>query len=141
MSQFITKQDYGASIHTEILDALTRSDKNIIEICEDRAISEMKGYLSGRYDIDAAFAARGKSRNELLLMMALDIAVYHIFCIHNPRNISQVRTDRYKRAIEWLKGVQRGNIVVDGLPLASVEVREKNASHVITSNPKRTSYI
>ena len=42
MSKFITPQDYDASIHREILDALTRNDNAIIEICEDRAISDRK---------------------------------------------------------------------------------------------------
>ena len=42
MSKFITPEDYDASIHREILDALTRSDDTIIEICEDRAIAEMR---------------------------------------------------------------------------------------------------
>lgn len=141
MSQFINKEDYGASIHAEILDSLTRSDAQVIEICEDRAIAEMKGYMSARYDMEKAFAERGESRNQMLLMMALDIAIYHIFCIHNPRNIGQIRTDRYKRAIEWLKGVQRGDVVVDGLPPISEEVREKSSEYVLKSNPKRTSYI
>ncbi len=141
MENFIAKEDYGASIHTEILDSLTRSDAEAIEICEDRAVAEMKGYLSGKYDTEAAFAARGKDRHELLLMMALDIAIYHIFCIHNPRNISKIREERYKRAVEWLKGVQRGDVAVNGLPLASEEIRERNSEFILISNPKRTSHI
>ena len=75
MSKFITPQDYDASIHREILDALTRNDDAIIEICEDRAIAEMRGYLNARYDADAIFNAEGAARNELVLMMAVDIAV------------------------------------------------------------------
>ncbi|MDR2890751.1 MAG: DUF1320 domain-containing protein [Alistipes sp.] len=141
MENFISKQDYSASIHAEILDAVTRADDAVIEVCEDRAIAEMKGYLTGKYDTDKAFAAREKERHELLLMMAIDIAVYHIFCIHNPRNISKIREERYKRAVEWLKGVRRGDIVVDGLPVAGEEIRDRNSDHILMSNPKRTSHI
>ena len=141
MENFITKADYSASIHAEILDAVTRSDDAVVEICEDRAIAEMKGYLAGRYDVEAAFDARGKERNELLLMMVIDIAVYHLFCIHNPRNMNEIRKERYKRAVEWLKGVQRGDIVVNGLPPASEEVRSRNADIILTSKPKRTTHI
>ncbi len=36
MSQFIQLSDYDASIHRDILDALTRSDDTVVEICEDR---------------------------------------------------------------------------------------------------------
>ena len=37
MSKFIELSDYDASIHREILDALTREDDAVVEICEDRA--------------------------------------------------------------------------------------------------------
>lgn len=46
MSQFIDIKDYDASLHREILDALVRDDETLVEICEDRAIAEMRGYLS-----------------------------------------------------------------------------------------------
>jgi phage gp36-like protein len=141
MENFISKQDYGASIHAEILDSVTRSDSAAIEVCEDRAIAEMKGYLSGRYDADKAFEARGKDRHELLLMMAIDVALYHIFCMHNPRNMSKIREERYKRAVEWLNGVQRGAISVNGLPPVAEEVRDQSSDIVFTSNPKRHTHI
>ena len=105
MSKFIELSDYDASIHREILDALTREDDAVVEICEDRAVAEMRCYLSRRYDCDKIFTATGDKRNQLVLMMAIDIAVYHIFCIHNPRNLSPLRKERHERAVEWLKAV------------------------------------
>ena len=83
MSKFIELTDYDASIHREILDALTREDNAVVEICEDRAIEEMRCYLSKRYDCDRIFTETGNRRSQLVLMMAIDIAVYHIFSIHN----------------------------------------------------------
>ena len=139
MAKFITLEDYDASIHQEILDALIRSDKQIVEICEDRAIAEMRGYLSERYDCGKVFAAVGEDRNQLVLMMAIDIAIYHIFSIHNPRNMSQIRSDRYERAIEWLKGVRKGDITVEGLPEIEPEAKDASAPYQIRSNRKRTN--
>ena len=104
MAQFIIPEDYDASIHQEILDALIRSDRQIVEICEDRAI-----------------------------------AIYHIFSIHNPRNMSQIRVDRYERAVEWLKGVRKGDISVDGLPEIEQEAKEAASQFQIRSNPKRNN--
>ena len=49
MSKFIELSDYDASIHREILDALTREDDAVVEICEDRAVAEMRCYLSRRF--------------------------------------------------------------------------------------------
>lgn len=139
MAKFITPEDYDASIHQEILDALIRSDRQIVEICEDRAIAEMRGYLSARYDCERVFAAEGDARNQLVLMMAIDIAIYHIFSIHNPRNMSQIRTDRYERAVEWLEGVRKGDITVDGLPEVGQAEKDAAAQFQMRSNPKRNN--
>ncbi|MBQ4393283.1 MAG: DUF1320 family protein [Prevotella sp.] len=140
MNNFINITDYDASIHRDILDALTREDSSLVEICEDRAISEMRCYLCGRYDCDALFSAEGQNRHQLVLMMALDIAIYHIFSIHNPMKLSQLRKDRYERAIEWLKAVAAGTISIEGAPLAPVEVQVAHQPFRIVSNPKRQNH-
>lgn len=140
MSQFIDPEDYDASVHREIINAVTRDDEAVVEICEDRAVEEMRSYMNRRYDCDQVFAARGRQRHALVLMMALDIAVYHIFCIHNPQMLPQMRKDRYDRAVEWLKAVRRGDIVVDGLPARVDEQGGRSGEYLFYSNPKRTNH-
>lgn len=140
MSQFVQLSDYDASIHREILDALTRSDESVVEICEDRAIAEMRCYLSKHYDCDRIFAATGDDRLQLVLMMVIDIAVYHIFSIHNPQKLSQLRKDRYDRAVEWMKAVAAEDISIEGAPLLPEEQRAAHAAFRIHSNPKRTNH-
>lgn len=137
MSQFVDIKDYDASVHREILDALVRDDETLVEICEDRAIAEMRGYLSKRYDCNAIFSASGEERNQLILMMVIDIAVYHIFCIHNPQKLSQVRKDRYERAVEWMKAVANEEVSIDGAPLLPEEDRARKTALMFKSNPKR----
>ena len=39
MSQFIDIDDYDATLHREILDALVRVNKQVIEVCVDWAIA------------------------------------------------------------------------------------------------------
>lgn len=141
MSNFITTSDYNASIHAEILAAITRDDTIAVDICEDRAIQEMRGYLGVRYDCDALFAASGTARNQLVLMMAVDITVYHIFCIGNPQKLSQMRKDRYDRAVEWLKAVSKGAINIDGAPLLPAETLASKSSILMSSNPKRSNHL
>lgn len=137
MSKFIELSDYDASIHGEILNALTRNDNAVVEICEDRAIAEMSGYLSGRYDCGKLFTATGNDRNQLVLMMLLDITVYHIYCIHNPIKLSKMRKDRYDRAVEWMRAVKRG-MSIDGAPLLQKEERKQN--YEMRSNHKRINH-
>lgn len=139
MSQFVNIEDYDASVHREILDALVRDDQSLVEICEDRAIAEMRCYLSKRYDCDAIFLASGAERNQLVLMMVIDIAVYHIFCIHNPQKLSQIRKDRYERAVEWMRAVADEEISIDGVPLLPEDERAAKASLMFKSNRKRVN--
>ena len=132
MQNFIDLTDYDASLHKEILDSLLRQgtadyDPQIVEICEDRAVSEMRSYLNKKYDCNKIFEARGAGRHALVLMFAVDIAIYHIFCQHNPYKMSKIRQDRYDRAIEWLKGVMRGDVTIDGAPpLPADELEDKS---------------
>ena len=142
MQNFISLEDYDASIHREILDSLLRQgtadyDPQIIEICEDRAVSEMKSYLNKKYDCQAIFSQTGAERHPLILMFALDITIYHIFCQHNPYKMSKIREDRYERAIEWLKGVMKGDITVEGAPLLPSDELSDNSNWQIKSEEVR----
>lgn len=142
MQNFISLEDYDASIHREILDSLLRQgtsdyDPQIIEICEDRAISEMKSYLNKKYDCQAIFSQTGAERHPLILMFALDIAIYHIFCQHNPYKMSKIREDRYERATAWLKGVMKGDITVEGAPLLPSDALSDNSNWQIKSEEVR----
>lgn len=143
MNNFITLEDYDASIHRDILDSLLRGDamrdSAIVEICEDRAVSEMRSYLSKWYDCDIIFSQTGADRHPLILMMAVDIAVYHIFCLHNPYKISQIRKDRYDRAVDWLKAVAKGDITIDGAPKLPQEELKDNSPWQMKSNELRDS--
>lgn len=145
MNNFITLEDYDASIHREILDSLLRNDamqdSAVVEICEDRAISEMRSYLSKAYDCDIIFGQRGTDRHPLILMMAVDIAVYHIFCLHNPYKMSPIRKDRYERAVDWLKAVAKGRITVDGVPKLPEHELKDNSPWQIESNALRASHM
>jgi phage gp36-like protein len=140
MSKFITLSDYDARIHSEILDALVRSDETIIEIIEDQSIALMRSYLNNRYDCDAIFSQAGSKRNNLIVMILLDITVYNIFCVHNPQKVSQITKDRYERAIEWLKQVNKGQANIDGAPTLSPDELAGTSPFLTMSNRKRINH-
>ena len=144
MSTFIQLSDYDSTVHRDILDSLLRGDSGesatIIDDCEMQAISEMKGYLGKTYDVSAIFSATGDARHPLILMYAKDISVYHIFCIHNPYTMSQIRRDRYERAIDWLKAVAAGKVTIDGAPRLPEEDVAGNSPWQIESNGLLTTH-
>lgn len=137
-TNFITVDDYPASIRLELVEKAARGDDNILEIVENQAISEMKSYLSGRYDVEAVFSATGDDRHDLVLMFAKDITIYHL-CSIREGLMTQTRIDRYQRAIEWLKDVQKGELVVEGLPRLPEEDLAARSEYLMKSNPKRTN--
>lgn len=144
MNTFIQLSDYDSTIHKDILDSLLRGDASensyIIEDCQMQAIAEMKSYMNKSYDVEKIFTAQGDARHPLVLMMAKDIATYHIFCIHNPYKMSQIRKERYERAIDWLKGIAKGEITIDGAPRLPEEEAAEKSPWQVENNELRISH-
>ena len=55
--------------------------------------------------------------------------------------MSEIRVERYERAIKWLEGVRDGNITVDGLPEVASEVKDYSSQFQVRSNKKRNNNI
>ena len=144
MNNFIQLSDYDATIHREILDSLLRGDATegtaVIEVCENRAVATVRSLIGARYDCDSIFSATGGERNVLVLKVCLDIAVYEIFCQHDPYKMSQVRRDRYDDAMQWLRDVRDFNANIEGAPLLDEGRRKDNSRWLIDSHPQRDTY-
>ncbi len=112
---FLTPADYGLQIRTEIRDLVTDGDTTLLERAGLTAQIEMESYLRGRYDVTTIFAATGDARNAQLVMYLVDMALYHLHSRQNPRNVPQIRQDRYDQVISWLKMARTGKLSV-GLP-------------------------
>lgn len=117
---FITEEDYKVVIGDAALKVITQTDEANRANAEAEAIEEMSGYLRPKYDCAAAFATEGEQRNRQLVMYACDIALYHMVSAMPQKMGSEIRKERYERAIKWLEGVQAGKIIPD-LPLATDE--------------------
>lgn len=143
MNNFITVDDYDATIHREILDSLLREEAGssaTIEVCENRAIATVRSLIGNRYDCDAIFAATGDQRNIIILKVCLDIAVYEIFCQHNPYKMSKIREDRYKDAMTFLREVRDFDASIDGAPLLPEETQADNSRWQIESDSLRATH-
>ena len=96
---------------------------------------EIASYLRPTYDTNAIFAAEGDSRNRLIVMYTCDIALYHMVSAMPQKLGSEIRKERYERAVKWLEGVQAGKILPD-LP-AAVDTQGDPVSTgiILTSQP------
>lgn len=144
MNNFILLSDYDATIHREVLDSLLRGDaaegNAVIEVCENRAVATVRSLVGARYDCGAIFSATGGERNVLVLKVCLDIAVYEIYCQHNPYKMSQTRRDRYEDAMQWLRDVRDFNANIEGAPLLDEERQKDNSRWLIGSHLQRDMY-
>lgn len=122
---FLTIQELNTHLHDELVETITRGDATIAEAAIDAAIAEAKGYLT-RFDCTRIFSASGSKRNQLLLIFVKDIAIWHLINLCNAGTELQFRQDRYERAIDWLKAVQRGDVSPD---LPDRETEEETGSN------------
>ena len=113
---FIDNEDYKVVIGDAALKVVSQSSPENIANAEAEAIEEISGYLRPVYDTAAIFAATGNDRNRLIVMYTADIVLYHLTASQPQKMGSEIRKERYERAVKWLEGVQAGRIVTD-LPL------------------------
>ena len=78
-----------------------------------------KEYLDGRlrYDVDKIFSATGEERNLLILNIVITIAVWHFITLAHPDMLHERAKERYDRAVDWLKKLNKGEISLGNLPL------------------------
>lgn len=130
---FLTSADYGLQIRQELRDLVTDGSSTLLNDAGLAAQVEMESYLRGRYDVTKIFTAPNATpavpangstpavpakpdmRNRQVVMYLVDMALYHLHSRQNPRNVPQIRQDRYDHAISWLKMARKGELSV-GLP-------------------------
>jgi phage gp36-like protein len=112
---FLSNEEMHTHLYDESVSAISQGDETIMTAAIDAALQETKSYLSA-YDKDIIFSATGGERNGLLLVFVKDIAAWHFLVLCNAGVELKLRQDRYERAINWLKAVQKGDITPD-LPL------------------------
>lgn len=113
---FITEDDYKVVIGDTAMKVVSQASAENRANAEREAQEEISGYLRPKYDCDTVFAAEGDKRNRQIVMFTCDIALYHMVSAMPQKMGSDIRKERYERAVKWLEGVQSGKIVPD-LPL------------------------
>ena len=101
---FIDKEDYKVVIGDAAFKVISQADPDTVANAELEAVEEMSGYLRPVYDTEAIFSAAGNDRNRLVVMYTADIALYHLSAALPQKMGSEIRKERYDRAIKWLEG-------------------------------------
>lgn len=106
---FITDEDYDVQTRNEIIKLLDNTDtRTALRLAERMAMDQIKKLISKKYDMAAIFAKVGENRDAYIVMIVIDIALYHIWAGRAPRMIPEYRNTRYRDAINWLTDVANG---------------------------------
>lgn len=138
---YLTVEEMKTHLYREDVDLISGGDDAIMEAAIDTAIEETKGYL-GKFDRKRVFGAEGTERNSLVLTFAKDIAAWHFLVLCNVGSDLDYRYNRYARAIDWLKEVQKGNVSPD-LPMPDEDgdgEPDQPLTYLFGSNPKRHNH-
>lgn len=113
---FLTKEDLSPSLYPEIRTLLARSsDAIILQHCAT-AEQTIESYLSRRYHIRPELDKIGANRNDLLLQIARDLAIYYLYQL--AETIPAIRVKNYDNAMEILRDYANGTINLPGVPAA-----------------------
>ena len=83
-ARFLKDSDYDDQVRNEIRQLLDNSpDQYRVRRAEEKAIAQMKMYLSSRYNVENIFRIPGEegtdSRNAFIVMTLIDIVLYHLW--------------------------------------------------------------
>lgn len=132
---FITEEDYRVVIGETALKVISQVSEDNRRGAECEAQEEIAGYLRSKYDTAAIFAAEGSHRNRLVVMYACDMALYHMSAAMPQKMGTDIRKERYERAIKWLEGVQTGRIIPD-LPATRAEDGSEAGSTIVYNSQR-----
>lgn len=135
---FIDKADFDAAIKDNILDDITEADDALITKAINASISYMKGYLSNRYDVVEIFNKTGSLRDETILDHGVNIALYNLHRLINPRKMPAFRGELRNNAKDWLMDVNKGIVNPPNLPKPISGDKDYIR---YGSNPKRSNHI
>jgi len=137
--RFIQETDYSMQIKQEIVKMLTSNDSDwYISIklirAESTAISQLKHWLSKRYDVDLILSQTGSDRDDYIITILIDMVLYHLCSQSGMKDIPEHRKERYQDVLDWLKELAAGTIIAD-LPLLPDENSEYSDIYQFHSRP------
>ena len=110
---YITIEELKTALYAYQAQEISEQDDDILLMNISAAIEEVRSYLAGRYDVGKIFAAAGVDRNQLLMELTKNIALWYIIRLSNVDIIYQQAKERYNSAVDWLTKVADGMLNPD----------------------------
>ncbi|WP_233550424.1 phage protein Gp36 family protein [Bacteroides sp. OF04-15BH] len=139
VTMFITEEDY-IQVSSDALKIIQQANEANRLRAERRATERITSYLGGRYDMEQAFAAEGESRNDDLVGLMADLALYFMVLSLPQKMGYEVRKEQYEKAVAYLKEVQSGKVVMN-LPAHSESEEDNTGDMIRYGSDRPNNYI
>ena len=107
---FLVAADYSAQIRNEVM-AVLKQPEGSLNLAEQMAQAEIESYLrAADYNVTAIFSATGTSRNAKIIMVMVDLVIYHLQSHLVTRLMSTNRQKRYDDVLTWLTKVSKNEV-------------------------------
>lgn len=74
-------------------------------------ITDLTAYsVIGHWPNETLYWTFGDNRDASLVECLVDMTLYDVHAVINPRNIPTLRADRYKKSMDWLKDIRDGKL-------------------------------
>jgi len=110
---FLTEDDYKFLITDDDRDVVEQSEETNRTKAEASAIAYFKGYLRGRYDVEALFALTGDNRPAELVLFLMDEVLYTLHSTLPGNMVPEIRQLRKENLDKWLLNIQKGIVQPD----------------------------
>lgn len=107
---YLNNTDFDLTIQDANLQQIISNNEAIRQQAELVAIGEARSYLVQKYRFDDELLNTGDDRDSQLVNYICDLTLYHLHSRISPRNIPQLRQDRYDNAVAWLKMCAMGDV-------------------------------
>ena len=108
---YIVKNDFISVVKLDVVDAI--SDSTQLTKAISQAETDVFSYIRPLYDVAEVKKQTGTNRNEMIIMVMVDIALYHLHARISPSEIPTIRQTRYDDAKKWLEDIADGKIDAD----------------------------
>jgi phage gp36-like protein len=105
---YIEEIDFTTLADQDDIDVVTSSNASKRERALKMAMDEVRSYMRVRYRINLEFAKTGDARNNYIVLILIDLTLYHLYSMLAPRMGLETKKERYDAAIAWLKDVRDG---------------------------------
>ena len=133
MARFLKDTDYSMLIRSEIKTLIANDQAKLLQ-AEKTAIAQVKNNLSKLYDLDFIFSQQDQERDDYIIMVIIDIALYHLYTSASQVRVPEFRSQRYEDAIKWLNNAGRGLLNAD------IPIKKDSKSSIRIHSRKPTNH-